>query len=91
MGVNIYSTSSEDIDDEAPVIADLFATQGALALGRLRQLNNLNVALTSREVIGKAIGILMVAYEVDQQTGMPVSDDAIEPPAHPQETRTWRS
>ena len=39
MGVNIYSTSSEDIDDEAPVIADLFATQGALALGRLRQLN----------------------------------------------------
>src|ERR1700712_3150975 len=39
MGVNIYSTSSEDIDDEAPVIADLFATQGALAVGRLRQLN----------------------------------------------------
>jgi GAF domain-containing protein len=67
-GLNIYSTSSEDIDEEAPVIADLFATQAALALGRVRQLTNLNVAMTSREVIGKAIGMIMVTYQVDQQT-----------------------
>jgi hypothetical protein len=66
-GLNIYSTSNEDIDEEAPVIADLFATQAALALGGVRELTNLNVALGTREVIGKAIGMIMVTYQVDQQ------------------------
>ena len=65
-GLNIYSTSSEDIDDEAPVIADLFATQAALALGKVRELTHLNQALHSREVIGKAIGMIMATYKLDQ-------------------------
>ncbi len=65
-GLNIYSTSTEDIDDEAPVIADLFATQAALALGKVRELTNLNHALHSREVIGKAIGMVMATYKLDQ-------------------------
>jgi hypothetical protein len=66
-GLNIYSTSSEDIDAEVPVIAELFATQAALALGKVRELTHLNAALESREVIGKALGLIMATHQVDEK------------------------
>jgi GAF domain-containing protein len=66
-GLNIYSSSNEGIDDEVPVLAELFATQAALALGKVRELNNLTAALQSREVIGKALGLIMATHQVDEK------------------------
>jgi len=66
-GLNIYSTSSEEIDDEVPVLAELFATHAALALGKVRELTNLNAALQSRELIGKALGLIMATHQLDEK------------------------
>jgi GAF domain-containing protein len=65
-GLNLYSTRAEAIDPEARHLAELFATHAALALGRARQVEDLNTALESRKVIGQAIGILMERHRVDE-------------------------
>src|SRR4051794_16691783 len=53
-GINLYSTTSDEIDPEAESIADLFATHAAIALGNARGREQLNQALQSRTVIGQA-------------------------------------
>jgi GAF domain-containing protein len=65
-GLNLYSTSSEDIDPEAEDIAELFAAHAAIALGHARDRENLNVALHSRKVIGQAIGLIMERYHLSE-------------------------
>lgn len=65
-GLNLYSTESDEIDDDAPHAAQLFATHAAIALGRAKQEENLNQALSSRKTIGQAIGILMERYGIDE-------------------------
>jgi GAF domain-containing protein len=65
-GLNMYSTGSEDIDPQAPAIADLFASHAALALGKARQIDDLHHALRTREVIGKAVGLLMAKYNLGE-------------------------
>jgi GAF domain-containing protein len=67
-GLNMYSTESEDIDPEAPGIADLFATHAALALGKARLVNDLQAALRTREVISQAVGLLMGKYQLEPDT-----------------------
>jgi GAF domain-containing protein len=65
-GLNLYSTSREDIDPDAQGIADLFAAHAAIALGKAREVDNLNEALHSRKIIGQAIGILMERYQMTE-------------------------
>ena len=65
-GLNIYSTTSEDIDLDAENIAELFATHAAIALGNAREVDTLQEALRTRKVIGQAIGMLMTAYTLDE-------------------------
>jgi GAF domain-containing protein len=64
-GLNLYSTTSETLDPGAEGIADLFAAHAAIALGRAREIANLNDALHSRKLIGQAIGIIMERYDID--------------------------
>ncbi len=64
-GLNMYSTGSEDIDPQAPGMADLFATHASLALGKAQEINDLRRALQTREVIGQAVGLLMQRYGLD--------------------------
>jgi len=64
-GLNMYSTGSEDIDPQAPGMADLFATHAALALGKAQEIDDLHQALKTREVIGQAVGLLMQRYGLD--------------------------
>jgi GAF domain-containing protein len=64
-GLNMYSTHSDDIDDQAPALADLLATHAALALGKAREVDDLHQALRTRELIGQAVGMLMVQYRLD--------------------------
>lgn len=63
-GLNIYSTQTEEIHPDAENIAELFAAHAAIALGHAREIEGLNQALTTRKVIGQAIGMLMVQYDL---------------------------
>src|SRR5689334_10820850 len=64
-GLNLSSTISESIDEDAPWIADIFAAQAAVALGRTRQVEGLTKALESRQLIGQAVGLTMAKYQLD--------------------------
>ena len=66
-GLNMYSVTSDTINPETEHLAELFATQAALALGRVRSEENLNAALVSRTVIGMALGILMERHDIDRE------------------------
>src|SRR5205085_2675321 len=65
-GLNIYSTRTEDVHPDAEGIAELFATQAAMALGYAREIDGLNDALLSRRTIGQAVGMLMNEYALDE-------------------------
>jgi GAF domain-containing protein len=61
-GLNMYSLSSDTISADTVQTAELFAVHAALALGRIRQVDDLNAALTTRTTIGMAVGIVMQRY-----------------------------
>jgi len=65
-GLNLYSTSSDEVAEDAVRSAELFATHAAIALGHARHDDQLNQALTSRKAIGQALGILMERYQLDE-------------------------
>lgn len=65
-GINFYSTTSEEVSEEAEAIAQLFATHAAIALGHVKERESLNEALQSRKIIGQAIGIVMERYEMNE-------------------------
>ncbi len=64
--LNLYSTTAEELDPEVPPLAELLATQAALAMGHTRKEQDLSAALTSRKTIGQAIGIVMERYALDE-------------------------
>ena len=65
-GINLYSTTSAHVSQDAEAIAQLFATHAALALGHAPEREHLNDALQTRKVIGEAIGIVMERYEIGE-------------------------
>ncbi|MGN6575464.1 MAG: ANTAR domain-containing protein [Nocardioides sp.] len=66
-GLTLYSTSADTISREAHRFAELFAVHAALALGRARRESQLSEALTTRKVIGQAIGLVMARYRIDEE------------------------
>lgn len=66
--LNLYSTSREGLDPEAPGLAELFARHAGLALGRVYAEENLTNALASRKAIGQAIGIVMERYQLSESS-----------------------
>ena len=65
-GLNLYSTTSPDVTQDAEAIAQMFATHASVALGHAQERQDLNEALQTRKVIGQAIGILMERYEMPE-------------------------
>lgn len=65
-GLNFYSTSSEAVEHDDVELAKLFAAHAAVAFGQAREIENLNIALESRTVIGQAMGLVMGRYSLDQ-------------------------
>jgi hypothetical protein len=65
-GLNMYSTISDEVDDDAASLAGLFAAHAAIALGSAREIEHLNTALETRKVIGQALGILMERHDVTE-------------------------
>jgi GAF domain-containing protein len=65
-GLNLYSTVASAIDPDVLATAELFAASAALALGKARKEEDLYSALSTRKVIGQAIGLVMERYELDE-------------------------
>lgn len=65
-GLNLYSLAKGTFDDNALLLAELFATQGAVAMGHKRRFDQLHTALETRTVIGQATGLIMERYGLDQ-------------------------
>lgn len=65
-GINLYSTESDRVEEDAIDIAQLFAAQAAIALGRSKHEDQLNEALESRKMIGQAIGLVMERYQLPE-------------------------
>jgi GAF domain-containing protein len=61
-GLNLYSTTSDEVSPEAESTAELFAVHAAIGLDYARERDTLNQALQSRKVIGQAIGMVMERY-----------------------------
>ena len=66
-GLNLYSTTTDEIDPAAEPVAELFAAHAAIALGNARRVGQLNEALQSRKLIGQAVGILMERYQLNEE------------------------
>lgn len=65
-GLNLYSTSQDEVDPDAESIAEVFAAHAAVALGHARQVGDLQQALVSSRLIGMAVGIVMERYGLDR-------------------------
>lgn len=64
--INLYSTVSDDVGQNAQALAEVLATHSASALSQAQERAQLTEALHSRTIIGPAIGILMVRYDIDE-------------------------
>jgi GAF domain-containing protein len=62
--LNIYGGRARAFDAEAENTALLLAAHAAIAMAGTRNVENLTVALDSRDVIGQAKGILMERYKI---------------------------
>jgi GAF domain-containing protein len=63
--LNVYGDATNAFDEEAENTALLLAAHAAIALAGTRNVENLSLALNSRDVIGQAKGILMERYKID--------------------------
>jgi GAF domain-containing protein len=64
-GLNLYATSSKQVEDHAIDLAEMFGVHAAIALGHARRHEQLNQAVLTRQLVGQAIGIVMVRYQID--------------------------
>jgi transcriptional regulator with GAF, ATPase, and Fis domain len=64
-GLNFYSTESDTLEEGACEIGELFARHATVALSRAIEENNLNLALTTRGLIGQAIGLTMARFQIN--------------------------
>jgi len=63
--LNIFSTEVKAFDAEAEAIGSVLAAHAAAAIVASRQEEQLQSALSSRDLIGQAKGIIMERYQVD--------------------------
>lgn len=63
--LSMYSRQVAAFDDHDQAVGLALAAHAAVGLARSRQVDNLNVAVINRTVIGQAEGILMERYGID--------------------------
>ena len=66
-GINLYSTEQTTIEEHAPQIAEVFAAHAAVTLGRVRELDQLQAAIETRQRIGQAVGVIIERYKLDEE------------------------
>jgi hypothetical protein len=64
-GLNLYSSHPDAFDPSTVQMAELFSVQAAALLGYVRQVGSLSQAVTTRQQIGTAVGIVMERYGLD--------------------------
>jgi GAF domain-containing protein len=64
--LNLYSTRVGAFDD-FDTVSSLFAHQAGLAIAYARHVDNLEEAVRTRTTIGKAVGIVMERYQLDDE------------------------
>ncbi|WP_299570550.1 GAF and ANTAR domain-containing protein [uncultured Williamsia sp.] len=62
--LNLHSTRVNAFDDESRSIGSLFAAHAAIAFSSVREKEQIRSALTNRDVIGQAKGMLMERYSL---------------------------
>ena len=70
IGLLTVSSSSGSFDEEARLTAELFVTHAGIALAAARKEGQLHEALSTRKVIGQALGITMERYKVDEEQAL---------------------
>ena len=65
--LNLYASAPHRFGDDARVLGGLFAMHAATALGQVQHVGQLHEALTSRDVIGQAKGMLMERFDIDAE------------------------
>ena len=63
--LNLYSNTVGAFEDLS-VLSQLFVHQATVALDYARQIDQLKEAVTSRQIVGQAVGIVMERYGVDE-------------------------
>lgn len=63
--INLYSTVSDDVDEDAQALARMLATHSSVALRHAQERASLADPYESRKVIEEAVGILMERYEMN--------------------------
>ncbi|MGC4933176.1 GAF and ANTAR domain-containing protein [Gordonia sp. DT30] len=63
--LNLHSTQPQAFTDEACSLGELFAAHCATTFGAVREKEQLRNALSSRDLIGQAKGMLMERYHID--------------------------
>ncbi|WP_433167381.1 GAF and ANTAR domain-containing protein [Kribbella sp. CA-247076] len=63
--LNLYAVDARELTIETRQLGALFAHLASVALGWSRQDQSLHEALTTRETVGQAVGILMERYKID--------------------------
>jgi GAF domain-containing protein len=66
-GLNLYSTTRTHLDADRLAHAKLFAAQAALAMACAHRETNLRQALQTSRTIGKAIGLVMERFDLDDE------------------------
>ncbi len=70
--LNLYNARAGGFDDESVQVGLLFADHAAVAFAGARKAEHLDRALSSRDLIGQAKGMLMERYRVDAATAFRV-------------------
>lgn len=69
-GLNLYSTDADELTADVVRLGELFALPASLAIGFVQQREQLGAALSSRTVIGQAVGLIMAKFAMDSDTAL---------------------
>ena len=64
--LNVYSKSPHKFDHDSIETAEMFASHAAVAMGFVHTVENLGSSVSSRQMIGQAVGILMERYQLSE-------------------------
>ena len=68
--LNLYSTQIDAFDDRDVAVATVFAAHAAVAWSTSQAIENLKVGMITRQLIGQAVGFLMVRQEMSESDAM---------------------
>jgi GAF domain-containing protein len=68
--LNLYSTQMDAFDDRDVAVATVFAAHAAVAWSTSQTIENLKVGLVTRQLIGQAVGLLMVRQNMSESDAL---------------------